>query len=77
MTTTTPQFGTDEILWYDNGRWGQCGYAIANPNGKAWTNNSVQLLKVGLAPALKPLRVVVDDLVDGRIRLSVEELMRQ
>jgi hypothetical protein len=34
-------FATDEILWYDNGRWGQCGYAIANPNGKIWTSNSV------------------------------------
>jgi hypothetical protein len=28
-------------LWYDNGKWGQVGYAIANPNGKTWTNNAV------------------------------------
>ena len=41
MTTTSPMFGTDEILWYDNGKWGQAGYAIANPNGKVWTNNTV------------------------------------
>ena len=41
MTTTSLQFGTDEILWYDNGKWGETGYAIANPNGKIWTNNSV------------------------------------
>lgn len=39
MATEAPMFGTDEILWYDNGKWGQCGYAIANPNGKTWTNN--------------------------------------
>jgi len=40
MNTVQPMFATDEILWYDNGRWGQCGYAIANPNGKTWTSNS-------------------------------------
>ncbi len=39
-TTTSVTFGTDEILWYDNGKWGDAGYAIANPNGKIWTNNS-------------------------------------
>ena len=41
MNTDTPTFGTDEILWYDNGRWGEVGYAVANPAGKIWTNNSV------------------------------------
>ncbi len=41
MSTAQPMFGTDEILWYDNGKWGQVGYAVANPNGKIWTNNSV------------------------------------
>jgi hypothetical protein len=40
MPNTTPQFGTDEILWYDNGKWGDAGYAIPNPGGKTWTNNS-------------------------------------
>lgn len=41
MSTDNPTFGTDEILWYDNGRWGEVGYAVANPAGKIWTNNSV------------------------------------
>jgi hypothetical protein len=36
-----PKFDTDEILWYDNGKWGSAGYAIPNPAGKTWTNNSV------------------------------------
>lgn len=36
-----PTFDTDEILWYDNGKWGEAGYAIPNPSGKTWTNNSV------------------------------------
>ncbi len=36
-----PTFDTDEILWYDNGKWGQAGYACPNPSGKGWTNNSV------------------------------------
>ena len=40
MSTADPPFGTDEILWYDNGKWGDAGYALANPNGKIWTNNS-------------------------------------
>lgn len=35
------QFGTDEILWYDNGRWGECGYALYNPAGKTFTKNRV------------------------------------
>lgn len=41
MASTSPTFGTDEILWYDNGKWGEAGYALANPNGKTWTNNFV------------------------------------
>ena len=41
MSTAQPMFATDEILWYDNGKWGEVGYAIANPSGKIWTNNSV------------------------------------
>ena len=36
-----PQFESDEILWYSNGKWGQAGYAIPNPAGKTFTNNSV------------------------------------
>lgn len=32
-------FGTDEILWYDNGRWGDCGYALPNPGGKLYCLN--------------------------------------
>lgn len=31
---------TDEILWFNDGRWGMCGYAIPNGQGKTWTNNS-------------------------------------
>lgn len=38
---STPVFDTDEILWYDNGRWGNAGYGLPNPGGKTWTNNSV------------------------------------
>lgn len=38
---TSEPFGTDEILWWNNGRWGEAGYAIANPGGKVWTNNQV------------------------------------
>lgn len=33
-------FQTDEILWFDDGRWGACGYAIPNAQGKTWTNNT-------------------------------------
>lgn len=36
-----PVFDTDEILWYDNGKFGQAGYGLPNPGGKTWTNNSV------------------------------------
>ena len=41
MSTAAPTFSSDEILWYDNGRWGESGYAIANPAGKTWTNNAM------------------------------------
>ncbi|MGE0605529.1 MAG: hypothetical protein AB7O62_00280 [Pirellulales bacterium] len=34
-------FGTDEILWWDNGVWGEAGYALPNPSGKTWTQNTV------------------------------------
>lgn len=34
-------FATDEILWFNNGRWGAAGYAIPNPAGKVTTSNSV------------------------------------
>lgn len=40
-TSTTPQFDTDEPLFYDNGKWGASGYAIPNPGGKTWTNNAI------------------------------------
>ncbi|MBX9790173.1 MAG: hypothetical protein K2Y37_14750 [Pirellulales bacterium] len=33
------QFQSDEILWYRNGIWGECGYAIPNSGGKNWTYN--------------------------------------
>lgn len=42
MSTAQPMFATDEILWYDNGKWGEVGYAIANPSGKIWTNNRMR-----------------------------------
>lgn len=43
--TLTPEdlrlpFSTDEILWYADGRWGEAGYAIANGQGKSWTDNT-------------------------------------
>jgi hypothetical protein len=41
MVSSAPTFSSDEILWYDNGRWGEAGYAVANPAGKTWTNNAV------------------------------------
>ncbi len=31
--------GTDEILWFDDGRWGGAGYAIPNAGLKTWTEN--------------------------------------
>lgn len=34
-------FQSDEILWFDNGRWGAAGYAIPNPAGKLHTSNTV------------------------------------
>lgn len=33
-------FQTDEILWFNDGRWGACGYAMPNGQGKSWTVNS-------------------------------------
>lgn len=33
-------FQTDEILWFEDGRWGLAGYAIPNCAGKTWTLNS-------------------------------------
>lgn len=33
-------FQTDEILWFNDGRWGLAGYAIPNCQGKTWTNNA-------------------------------------
>jgi hypothetical protein len=40
-TNTFPIFDTDEILHYNNGKWGEAGYACPNPGGKVWTTNSV------------------------------------
>lgn len=34
-------FASAEPLWFDCGRWGECGYAIPNPMGKTFTNNPV------------------------------------
>jgi len=28
-------FGTDEILWFNDGRWGLAGYAMPNGQGKS------------------------------------------
>lgn len=39
VNQTTPQYNTDEVLWYDNGIWGDSGYAICNPMGKTLTSN--------------------------------------
>jgi len=38
---TYPTFDTDEVLHYANGKWGESGYALPNPSGKTWTNNTV------------------------------------
>lgn len=43
--TRTPEqlreiFSTDEILWFNDGRWGLAGYAMPNGQGKSWTDNS-------------------------------------
>jgi len=38
-TVTSEPFGTDEPLWYYNGRWGAAGYGVANPGGKVWCVN--------------------------------------
>lgn len=32
-------FQSDEVLWFNDGRWGACGYAMPNGQGKSWTNN--------------------------------------
>lgn len=32
-------FQTDQILWFNDGRWGLAGYALPNCQGKTWTNN--------------------------------------
>lgn len=37
--TSEAMFQSDEILWFNNGRWGKAGYAIPNPAGKTWTAN--------------------------------------
>lgn len=35
------QFSTTEILWWNNGIWGESGYAIPNDGGKPTTKNAV------------------------------------
>lgn len=35
------QFSTTEILWWNNGIWGESGYAIPNDGGKPATKNGV------------------------------------
>ena len=37
--TTGPKFASSEILWWNNGVWGTCGYAIPNDGGKPTTSN--------------------------------------
>lgn len=41
MVENQAKFGSDEVLWFNNGRWGEAGYAVPNPAGKTWTNNTV------------------------------------
>lgn len=36
---TGPKFASSEILWWKNGVWGDCGYAIPNDGGKPTTSN--------------------------------------
>ena len=38
-----PVFGSDEPLWYNNGRWGAAGYGLPNPGGKLNAINSTVL----------------------------------
>lgn len=38
-----PVFGSDEPLWYNNGRWGAAGYGVPNPGGKYNAINSTVL----------------------------------
>lgn len=33
-------FQTDAVLWFNDGRWGMCGYALPNGQGKTWTLNA-------------------------------------
>jgi hypothetical protein len=33
-------FQTDAVLWFNDGRWGLCGYGIPNGQGKTWTLNT-------------------------------------
>lgn len=35
------RFSTTEILWWNNGIWGEAGYAIPNDGGKPVTKNSI------------------------------------
>lgn len=34
-------FASAEPLWFANGRWGECGYAVPNCLGKTFTNNPI------------------------------------
>ncbi|MGD9723282.1 MAG: hypothetical protein AB7O59_18385 [Pirellulales bacterium] len=69
--TATAMFSTDEILWYDNGRWGEAGYAIANPAGKVWTNNSKwgwgEKLSAGIKAAWSGLPLSLEGLYDEAV----------
>ena len=38
---TASPFGSDEVLWWNNGVWGEAGYAMPNPSGKVWSANTV------------------------------------
>lgn len=43
---TVPVYGSDEPMWYNNGRWGVSGYAVPNPGGKLFAINSAVLQTV-------------------------------
>lgn len=39
VNPNSSQFGSSEIWWWDNGIWGEAGYAIPNDGGKSATGN--------------------------------------
>lgn len=39
ITANEGEFSSSEIPWWDNGKWGECGYAVLNPGGKPSSGN--------------------------------------